>query len=106
MQRVTLVRYTTKPGRADENEALSRRVFDELHDAKIPGLAYALLRDGNEFTHVFLNLEADDATTLTELPAFTAFQKEIADRCEVQPQVTRVASNLVASYGFGSSGAR
>ena len=30
MQRVTVVRYTTKPGRADENEKLSRAVFAEL----------------------------------------------------------------------------
>ncbi len=58
MQRVTLVRYTTKPDRAAENEALSRAVFTQLHSAPPAGIAYALFRDGNEFVHVFESQEA------------------------------------------------
>lgn len=101
MQRVTVVRYTTKPDRAEENEALCRAVFAQLRSAPIEGVAYALLRDGNDFTHVFLNLKADDAAVLTETPAFKAFSKEIKERCEVQPDAQRVAATLVDSYGFG-----
>src|ERR1700754_1032218 len=100
MQRVTLVRYTTKPERAAENEALSRAVFGQLHSTPPPGVAYALFRDGNEFIHVFVNLKEDDAGAITELPAFKAFQDGIADRCEVQPKATRLAAQLVDSYGF------
>jgi len=40
MQRVTLVRYTTKPERAAENEALSRAVFAQLRSAPPEGVAY------------------------------------------------------------------
>jgi hypothetical protein len=100
MQRVTLVRYTTKPEHAAENEALSRAVFAQLHRDSPSELAYALFRDGNEFTHVFVNLKADDATVLTDSSAFIKFQRDIATRCEVQPQVTRVAATLVDSYGL------
>jgi hypothetical protein len=101
MQRVTVVRYTTKPERSAENEALSRAVFAQLRSAPPEGVAYALLRDGNDFIHVFLNLKADDAGVLTELPTFKSFQKDIKERCEVEPNATRLAATLVDSYGFG-----
>jgi hypothetical protein len=103
MQRVTLVRYTTKPEHAAENEALSRAVFAQLRSQPPEDVAYALLRDGNDFVHVFLNLKADEGAPVTELPAFKAFGKDINDRCEVPPQVTRLAANLVDCFGFGDS---
>jgi hypothetical protein len=53
MQRVTMVRYTTKPDQGATNEALSRAVFPQLKAAAPEGIAYALFRDGNEFIHVF-----------------------------------------------------
>lgn len=102
MQRVTLVRYTTKPDHAAENEALSRQVFAQLRSDPPKGVAYALLRDGNEFIHVFLNLQADESAAVTELPAFKTFGKDIAERCEVPPDVTRVAAQLLDCYGFGA----
>jgi len=34
------------------------------------------------------------------LPTFKAFQDGIADRCEVPPKATRLAVQLVDSYGF------
>jgi len=100
MPRVTLVRYTAKPDRAAENEALSRAVFAQLRGAPPRDVAYALLRDGNEFVHVFLNLKADESAPVTELPAFKKFQQDIAERCEVPPQATRLAAELVDCYGF------
>jgi hypothetical protein len=104
MQRVTLVRYTTKPDHAAENEALSRAVFAQLRDAPAEGVAYALFRDGNEFIHVFLNLKEDASAPVTDLPAFKAFEKGIADRCEVPPKATRLAVKLVDSYGLSRTG--
>jgi hypothetical protein len=103
MQRATLVRYTTRPGQAAGNEGLARAVFAQLRTDPPDDLAYALLRDGNEFTHVFLNLKEDESARLTELPAFKTFQQDIASRCEVPPQVTRVAAHLVDSFGFSRS---
>jgi len=100
MQRVTLVRYTTKPDRAAENENLSRAVFAQLRNASSEGVAYALFRDGNEFVHVFLNLKEDESAPVTALPAFKTFEEGIADRCDVPPKATRLAVRLVDSYGF------
>ena len=100
MQRVTLVRYTAKPDRAAENEKLSRAVFAQLRNASSEGVAYALFRDGNEFVHVFLNLKEDESAPVTALPAFKAFEEGIADRCEIPPKATRLAVQLVDSYGF------
>ncbi len=102
MQRVTLVRYTTKPDRAAENEALSRAVFAQLRSTPPEGVAYALFRDGDEFIHVFLNLKNDDSAPVTELPAFKAFQKGVVERCDVPPQATRFAVQLVDCYGFAA----
>jgi hypothetical protein len=100
MQRVAVIRYTTKSDHSAENEALSRAVFAQLRSAPPEGVAYALFRDGNEFIHVFLNLKADESAPVTELAAFKTFEKGILERCEVPPKPTRVAANLVDSYGF------
>jgi hypothetical protein len=98
MRRV-IVRYRVKPDRADENEELVRAVYEELHETKPAGLRYATLRldDGVSFVH--LSESESDTSPLTEVPAFKAFQKEIADRTDEQPVVTEV--EVVGSYGFG-----
>ena len=100
MQRVTLVRYTAKAEHAAENEALSRAGFAELRKTEPDRVAYALLRNGAEFAHVFVNLETDDAAPVVELPTFKAFSKDSAARMVAPPEITRIDFNLVDSYGF------
>ena len=100
MQRVTLVRYTTKPDRGDENEALSRAVFDELRAAKPGHISYCLFRSGNDFSHLFINTQTDDASALVELPSFKAYTRDIADRCTAPPEVLRLDAELLESYGL------
>ena len=62
----TLIRYKAKPDRADENEALIRNVFKELHE-KAPegGTRYAVLRlaDGS-FVHIVHSEEGEGASGL------------------------------------------
>jgi hypothetical protein len=101
MQRVTMVRYTTKPERTAENEALSRAVFAEARTAAPDGVAYALFRDGDDFVHLFANLREDDSDAITELPSFKAFQAGIGERCVAPPQPMRLSLNLVEALGFG-----
>lgn len=103
MQRVTLVRYPTKPDRAAENEALARAVFAELQAAAPDHVAYALFRDGLDFVHLFINTQADDSSPLTELPSFKAYRKDLAGRCAVPPEPMRLSLNLLESYGLASS---
>jgi hypothetical protein len=100
MQRVTLVRYTAKPDRAKENEALSRAVFAELKTDAPAHVTYALFRDGLDFVHLFVNTESEDATVLTEMDSFKTYSKDVADRCEAPPEVTRFALTLLESYGL------
>ena len=100
MQRVTLVRYAAKPERADENEALSLAVFNELKITRPDHLAYALFRDGVNFVHLFVNTRDDDASALVELPTFKAYAKDIAERCQAPPETIRLGLNLLASHGL------
>lgn len=96
----TVVRYKTKPDRADENQALIEKVFGELAAASPPGLRYSSFRlaDGVSFVHV-ASVETDDGTNpLLATPAFSEFLREIKDRCDEGP----VASDatVVGSYRF------
>lgn len=102
MPRVTMVRYTTKPDRAAENEALSRAVFTELHEKMPDGIAYGLFKEANgvSFVHVFVNLAADESAPVTDLPTFKAFEKGIIERCVMPPQATRLSLDLIDSYGL------
>jgi hypothetical protein len=103
MQRVTLVRYAAKPGRAEENEILARAVFAELRAAAPDHVAYALFRDGVDFVHLFVNFEADDSSPVTELPSFKAYARDVVERCEAPPEQTRLRLRLLESYGLNSA---
>jgi len=103
MQRVTLVRYAAKADRADENEALSRAVFDELRATAPDHVAYALFRDGADFVHLFVNTAADDSSAVTELPSFKVYAKDVTERCEEPPEPMRLSLRLVESYGLPSA---
>jgi hypothetical protein len=100
MQRVTLVRYRTKPDGAEENEALSRAVFAELRETAPPHVTYALFRDGRDFVHVFINAQADDSSPVTELASFKAFTKDASARWEAPPEQIRLGVQLIESYGL------
>jgi hypothetical protein len=101
---VTVVRYRTKPDRADENQAFVEKVFDELAAARPDGLRYMTLRlaDGVSFVHVASIDTLDGSNPLGGVPAFGAFQRQIADRCEEGPLV--MEATVVGSYGFPVSG--
>ena len=100
MQRITLVRYTTKPQATAENETLSRAVFKELDRNQPRNTAYAMGRSGNDFVHLFVN-SADIADgQLVDLPSFKAFLKDIGERYVAPPDVVRLDVPLVKSYGL------
>lgn len=99
MQRVTIVRYTAKPERADENETLSRAVFAELN-AKTPGpLSYLVFRDGQDFLHVYINFQDGDEGGIVDLPTFKAFTKDGSDRWVGAADVQRRDMQLIGAYG-------
>ena len=100
MQRVTFVRYAAKPDRADENEMLSRAVFAELRERRPAGVAYAVCRTGDEFVHLFINFNADESGSVTDLASFKAFSAEGPDRHAAPAEIVRLGVNVIEAYGF------
>lgn len=95
MKRV-MVRYRTKPERADENQALVEKVFAELAAAGPGGLNYSTFRLDDGVTFVHLAEIEGDVNPLNGTAAFAEFQSGIADRCD-EPPVAQGAT-LVGSY--------
>ena len=94
-----VVRYQTKPDRAEENQALIEKVFADLEQRQPEGFTYKVFRleDGVSFVHVVVEHDGvADPDSLADVPAFQAFTAGIADRCEVQP----VASGATVVGGY------
>jgi len=83
----TVVRYQTKPERADENQELIEAVFADLDQRGSHGFTYQVFRleDGVSFVHVVIEHDVDDPDSLNDVPAFQRFVADIADRCDVAP---------------------
>lgn len=97
---VTVVRYTTTPDRADDNQRLIEQVFAELNAEHPDGLRYMSVRleDGVTFVHV-ASVETDDGMNpLLSSPAFAEFQRDIANRIADGP--VAMQGNVVGVYGL------
>jgi hypothetical protein len=94
--RHVIVRYQVKPGQTELNEKLVKAVYEELHEAKPAGFRYATFRldDGVSFAHIAF--QEGDENPLAANAAFGRFTENIADRCDIPPQVTEM--HLVGSY--------
>ena len=94
-----VVRYQTKPERADENQALVEAVFADLAERAPAGFSYRVFRleDGVSFVHVVVEHDVERPGSLQDVPAFQTFASGVADRCTVAP-VARGAT-VVGQYG-------
>ena len=81
----TLVRYKTTPERVEENKRLIEQVFQELRAKGPNGVRYLVLALGDG-TFVHIVETENDASPITGLGAFGAFQAGIKDRCLEPPQ--------------------
>jgi hypothetical protein len=99
MRRV-MVRYKVKADKAAENRQLIEKVFEELQAAAPAGIRYASLvgEDGVSFVHIASIETTDSSNPMGNLKAFQAFQKDIEERCEIQPEVTDLEE--VGSFGL------
>ena len=97
-----VVRYTTKPERADENQALVEKVFAELAESATPGIHYATFRlsDGVTFVHVARVDTEDGSNPLNTTAAFQAFVANIGDRCEEGQGPLALDASVVGSHNF------
>jgi len=82
-----VVRYRTKPERAEENRQLVENVFAQLDEMGATGFAYASFRleDGVSFVHVLVEEDGGASMALNDVPAFKEFVAGIAQRCDEQP---------------------
>jgi hypothetical protein len=93
--RHTMVTYTVKPGREEENAALVRAVFEELAQTRPAGFRYAVFHtDSRQFVHLY----TDDGSTsgLQELASFQAFTVGAQDRHEQPATFTQL--ELIGDY--------
>ena len=92
----TLVTYTVKPGREEENAALVRAVFEELAQTRPAGLRYAVfyLPGSRQFIHLY----TDEGSTsgLQVLASFKAFVTGAEDRHE--HPATSTPPELIGDY--------
>jgi hypothetical protein len=94
-----VVRYETKPDRAEENQRLIEAVFDELEARQLEGFTYKVFRldDGVSFVHVLIEHDdIADPASLQDVQAFRAFVAEIDDRCTFAPLARR--AQVVGGY--------
>jgi quinol monooxygenase YgiN len=93
----TIVSYTAKPARAQENAALVQAVFEELARTRPAGFRYAVFQaaDSREFVHLYTDQGAAPGA-LQQLPAFQTFVAGAADRHE-QP-ATFKEFKLIGAY--------
>jgi hypothetical protein len=93
----TLIRYKTKPDRAQENQRLIEGVFEELNAKSPDGIRYLVLRlDDGTFVH-FVAVDPKVAvTSVPELEAFRLFQSGHKERC-IEPPQSAVAT-IVGNY--------
>jgi hypothetical protein len=92
-----LIRYKTKPERADENEALVGAVFEQLHATSPDGIHYLVLRlaDG-AFVHLVKVDPTANIEALTKLEAFRSFQDRASERYLEAPQSSE--AKIVGNY--------
>ncbi|RWN12153.1 MAG: hypothetical protein EOR94_25660 [Mesorhizobium sp.] len=92
-----LIRYKTKPERADENERLVKAVFQELREKSPDGVRYMTWRsDDGTFVHLVETETEAHVDIITGLAAFEAFQNGIRDRLIERPQ--REEMTVVGHY--------
>jgi len=83
-----LVRYKTKPERAQDNAQLVERVFAELHANSPDNVRYLCLKlEDGTFVHFAAIGSTDGPCPITSLDTFRSFQSGIAERCVEGPQV-------------------
>ena len=94
-----VVRYQTKLHRADENQALIEKVFEDLEARQPKGFTYKAFRleDGVSFVHMVIQHEdVKHPDSLSEVPAFRVFTADIAGRCDEPPKASR--ATMVGGY--------
>jgi quinol monooxygenase YgiN len=94
-----LVSYKVKPKHVERNRQLARGFLNELSAAQLANrYAVFTLADGVSFVHLHLYEDEAEEKQFTQLPSFRTFEKDIAERCEEPPAVSKLGA--IGSYGW------
>ena len=87
------VQYTVKEAYVETNKANIQRVMADLKEINPPGIIYTafLLDDGQSFVHFVMRVDDEAQKTLSELPSFQEFQRQLK---ESGPEAPPNAENL------------
>jgi hypothetical protein len=93
----TVVRYKTRPEKADENAGLIAKVFEELQAKSPDNVRYLALRlaDGT-FIHFSMSDTADNVSPITKLDAFRTFRGGVEGRAVEAPQQSE--ATIIGNY--------
>ena len=83
--RTVMVRYTLKPDRVAESEALIAQVFEQLAREKTPGVHYQVFKLPDGVSLVHLATCETEVNPVTLLDAFKRYTAGIRDRCDAPP---------------------
>jgi hypothetical protein len=98
-----IIRYTTKPECAAENERLIRAVFAELAEHDPGGLHSVAFRLADKVSFVHVATLDGDRNPLTGSAAFAEFQRGIKDQCAAGP--VPADADIIGSYRLPVPGA-
>ena len=96
MSHSRVIRYRTKPERAQENVELNEAVFAELAASDAQGIRYEAYRLDDRVTFVHVATLDGASNPLESSPAFAAFQSGLADRFEEGPIAS--GASIVGSH--------
>ena len=87
------VQYTVKDEYVETNKANIQRVMADLKEINPPDIQYSafLLDDGKSFVHFVMRTHDEAQKTLSELPSFQEFQRQLK---ESGPESPPNAENL------------
>lgn len=92
------VQYTVKESYVETNKANIQQVMSDLREINNPNIQYSsfLLEDGKSFVHLVMRVDQEAQKTLSELPSFQEFQRQLKESGpEVPPQAEDM--NLIGS---------
>src|SRR5579864_8438198 len=86
-----LVGYKVKPEHVERNRALAEGFLRELSAAQLAN-RYAVFTLADDVSFIHLHLFADEAEEkqFTQLPSFSAFEKDLTARCEEPPALSKL----------------
>lgn len=88
------VQYTVKESFVETNKANIRQVMHDLRALNSPGIRYStfMLEDGKTFIHFAFRINEDAQKTLSDLPSFQEFQRQLrASEPESPPQAENLS---------------